>query len=172
MIAALIALPALRVLGFGSTPLILAAGAFLMQFRQGSWGVIPVHLNELSASGISCDLSGCPTPLGNLLAAVNLNLQVESAEAHGRLRAGDADVVGTVAVVITECLCPERLGIPGERRASSQPSYTHGPRSPRFHLIKCAIWPSASVGVTSHRPCHDYSKYGSWSRVAQTTAAA
>ena len=39
-IAALLALPALPFWAFGSTPLILAAGAFLMQLAvQGAWGV-------------------------------------------------------------------------------------------------------------------------------------
>src|SRR6202142_2530321 len=53
MIAALIALPALPFWAFGSTPLILAVGAFLMQVSvQGAWGVIPVHLNELSPPDI------------------------------------------------------------------------------------------------------------------------
>jgi SHS family lactate transporter-like MFS transporter len=48
-IAALIALPVLPLWAFSSGPLALAAGAFLMQISvQGAWGVIPVHLNEIS----------------------------------------------------------------------------------------------------------------------------
>jgi len=83
-IAALIALPVLPFWAFGSTPLILAAGAFLMQVSvQGAWGVIPVHLNELSPPDIRATFPGFVYQVGNLLAAVNLNLQVAIAEAHG-----------------------------------------------------------------------------------------
>ena len=91
MIAALIALPALPFWAFGSTPLILAAGAFLMQVAvQGAWGVIPAHLNELSPAEIRATFPGVVYQLGNLLAAINLNLQVAIAEAHGNeLRTGD-----------------------------------------------------------------------------------
>jgi SHS family lactate transporter-like MFS transporter len=116
MIAALIALPALPFWAFGSTPLILGAGAFLMQIAvQGAWGVIPVHLNELSPPEIRATFPGFVYQLGNLLAAVNLNLQVAIAEAHGNdYGLAMAIVVGTVAIVITLMVAfgPERLGIP------------------------------------------------------------
>ena len=100
--AALIALPTLPFWAFGSTPLILAAGAFAMQFSvQGAWGVIPAHLNELSPPEIRATFPGFVYQLGNLLAAVNLNLQVAIAEAHGNdYGMAMALVVGTVAVVI------------------------------------------------------------------------
>jgi len=116
MIAAFIALPALPFWAFGSTPLILATGAFLMQISvQGAWGVIPVHLNELSPPEIRATFPGFVYQLGNLLAAVNLNLQVAIAEAHGEdYGRAMAIVVGTVAVVIILMVAfgPERRGIP------------------------------------------------------------
>ena len=116
MIAAFIALPALPFWAFGSTPLILATGAFLMQISvQGVWGVIPVHLNELSPPEIRATFPGFVYQLGNLLAAVNLNLQVAIAEAHGEdYGRAMAIVVGTVAVVIILMVAfgPERRGIP------------------------------------------------------------
>jgi SHS family lactate transporter-like MFS transporter len=115
MVATLIALPALPFWAFGSTPLILAGGAFLMQISvQGAWGVIPVHLNELSPPEIRATFPGFVYQLGNLLAAVNLNLQVAIAQAHGNdYGLAMAIVVGTVAVVITLMVAfgPERLGI-------------------------------------------------------------
>jgi len=100
--AALIALPTLPFWAFGSTPLILAAGAFAMQFSvQGAWGVIPAHLNELSPPEIRATFPGFVYQLGNLLAAVNLNLQIAIAEAHGNdYGLAMALVVGTVVVVI------------------------------------------------------------------------
>ncbi|MGA9028688.1 MAG: MFS transporter [Steroidobacteraceae bacterium] len=115
MTAALLSLPALPFWAFGSTPLILAAGAFLIQVAvQGAWGVIPVHLNELSPPQIRATFPGFVYQLGNLFAAVNLNLQVGIAEAHGNnYGLAMALVVGTVAVVITVMVAfgPERRGI-------------------------------------------------------------
>jgi SHS family lactate transporter-like MFS transporter len=115
MISALIALPVLPFWAFGSTPLILAVGAFLMQVSvQGAWGVIPVHLNELSPPDIRGTFPGFVYQLGNLLAAVNLNLQVAIAEAHGNdYGLAMAIVVGTMAVVIALMMTfgPERRGI-------------------------------------------------------------
>ncbi len=115
MIAALLALPVLPIWAFGSTPLMLGAGAFLMQISvQGAWGVIPVHLNELSPPEIRGTFPGFVYQLGNLLAAVNLNLQVAIAEAHGndygRALSG---VVGTVAILIVLLVFfgPERRGV-------------------------------------------------------------
>jgi len=115
MIAALIALPALPIWAFGSTPVILAAGAFLIQIAvQGAWGVIPAHLNELSPPEIRGTFPGVVYQLGNLLAASNLNLQVAIAEAHGNdYGTAMAIVVGTVAIVIVMLVAagPERRGV-------------------------------------------------------------
>jgi SHS family lactate transporter-like MFS transporter len=108
-------LPVLPFWAFGSTPLILAVGAFLMQVSvQGAWGVIPVHLNELSPPDIRATFPGFVYQLGNLLAAVNLNLQVAIAEAHGNnYGLAMAIVIGTMAVVIAlmTVFGPERRGI-------------------------------------------------------------
>jgi MFS transporter, SHS family, lactate transporter len=116
IIAALIALPVLPFWAFGSTPLILGATAFLMQVSvQGAWGVIPAHLNELSPPEIRATFPGFVYQFGNLLAAVNLNLQVAIAEAHGNdYGMAMAIVIGTGAVVITllVALGPERRGVP------------------------------------------------------------
>jgi MFS transporter, SHS family, lactate transporter len=115
-IAVLIALPALPFWAFGSTPLILATGAFLMQVSvQGAWGVIPAHLNELSPPQIRATFPGFVYQLGNLLAAVNLNLQVAIADAHGdNYGMAMAIVIATVAVVIMLMIAfgPEQHGIP------------------------------------------------------------
>jgi len=114
MAAAVFAFPALPFWAFGTTPIILATGAFLMQIAvQGAWGVIPVHLNELSPPEIRATFPGVIYQLGNLLAAVNLNLQVAIAEAHGNdYGLAMAIVVGTVAAVIVLLVAfgPERRG--------------------------------------------------------------
>jgi SHS family lactate transporter-like MFS transporter len=115
VIAALLALPALPFWAFASTPLILGAGAFLMQVAvQGAWGVIPAHLNELSPPEIRATFPGVVYQLGNLLAAVNLNLQVLIAGAAGNdYGLAMAIVVGCVALVIILMMVfgPEKRGI-------------------------------------------------------------
>ncbi|AXE33250.1 MFS transporter [Chromobacterium phragmitis] len=101
-LAALLALPALPLWAFAGTPLLLAAGAFLMQISvQGAWGVIPAHLNEISPSAVRATFPGLVYQLGNLLASVNSPLQARMAQNNG----GDygmamAIVAGIVALAI------------------------------------------------------------------------
>src|SRR5712691_7945123 len=48
----------------------LVIGGFAMQFMvQGAWGIVPVHLNELSPEGLRGTFPGFAYQLGNLLAA-------------------------------------------------------------------------------------------------------
>jgi SHS family lactate transporter-like MFS transporter len=48
----------------------LVAGGFLMQFMvQGAWGIVPVHLNELSPDAVRGTFPGFAYQLGNLFAA-------------------------------------------------------------------------------------------------------
>ena len=59
----------------------LAVGAFLMQICvQGAWGVVPVHLNELSPPSVRGTFAGTVYQLGNLIASVNAVFQAELAE--------------------------------------------------------------------------------------------
>jgi SHS family lactate transporter-like MFS transporter len=71
MLAALsVALAIIPVWAFGSTMLILAVGAFIMQMGvQGAWGIIPVHLNELSPPSVRGLLPGFTYQVGILFAA-------------------------------------------------------------------------------------------------------
>ena len=49
---------------------LLVAGGFLMQFMvQGAWGVVPVHLNELSPAEFRGTFPGLAYQLGNFAAA-------------------------------------------------------------------------------------------------------
>jgi len=53
-----------------ATPVMLAAGAFAMQFFvQGAWGVVPAHLNELSPGDVRGTFPGFTYQLGNLITA-------------------------------------------------------------------------------------------------------
>jgi SHS family lactate transporter-like MFS transporter len=102
VIAALLALPVLPLWGLTSDVLWLCVGAFLMQVCvQGAWGVIPVHLNELSPPEARGTFPGTVYQLGNLIASVNIYIQADIAESHGNDYALPMMlVVGIVAVVI------------------------------------------------------------------------
>jgi MFS transporter, SHS family, lactate transporter len=120
-IGALIALPVLPLWAFSTTPVLLAIGAFLMQISvQGAWGVIPVHLNEISPDEIRATFPGLVYQLGNLLASVNATLQSGFAEANNKnYGLAMAVVAGTVAVVIAVLILfsRERRGIDMTRSA-------------------------------------------------------
>lgn len=61
----------------------LVAGAFLIQFMvQGAWGVVPIHLQELSPPQFRSSFPGICYQLGNMLAAPAA--QVTSAVSEGR----------------------------------------------------------------------------------------
>jgi SHS family lactate transporter-like MFS transporter len=82
--AAILALPVVPLWAFSTTPVLLALGAFLMQVMvQGAWGVIPVHLNELSPDEARGTFPGFVYQLGNLLASVNATLQASIAAHYG-----------------------------------------------------------------------------------------
>jgi SHS family lactate transporter-like MFS transporter len=115
IIAAALALPVIPFWAFGTTPLVLGIGAFLIQVSvQGAWGIIPVHLNELSPAEIRATFPGFVYQLGNLIASRNLPIQVAIAEAHGNnYGLAMASVIGTVVVVIILLVLwgPERRGV-------------------------------------------------------------
>jgi len=71
MLAALcVALAIMPAWAFGSTLAVLAVGAFIMQMGvQGAWGIIPVHLNELSPDSVRGLLPGFTYQIGILLAS-------------------------------------------------------------------------------------------------------
>jgi len=71
MLAALaVSLIVMPAWAFGSTLAILAIGAFVLQLGvQGAWGIIPVHLNELSPDAVRGLLPGFTYQIGILLAA-------------------------------------------------------------------------------------------------------
>ncbi|MDD2875716.1 MAG: MFS transporter [Acidiphilium sp.] len=101
-IAAGLALPLIPLWAFSMTPVMLGLGAFLMQICvQGAWGVIPVHLNELSPKEIRATFPGFVYQLGNFLASYNATLQASFAASHGHnYGLAMALVIGVVAVVI------------------------------------------------------------------------
>ncbi len=102
VIAALLSLPVLPLWAFSDSAVLLAVGAFLMQVAvQGAWGVIPVHLNELSPGAARGTFPGFVYQLGNLLASTNATIQAGIAvHLGGNYGVALALVAGSVAVVI------------------------------------------------------------------------
>ncbi len=102
VIASLLVLPVIPLWAYGTTPILLALGAFLIQFMvQGAWGVVPVHLNELSPDDVRGTFPGFTYQLGNLLASVNATLQAYLAQTHGGdYRFALASVAATVAIAV------------------------------------------------------------------------
>ncbi len=84
MTAALLALPAVWLWAFSPSVVLLAIGAFFVQFFvQGAWGVVPAHLNELSPPEARGAFPGTVYQLGNFIASSNAVLQAAYAEHNG-----------------------------------------------------------------------------------------
>jgi SHS family lactate transporter-like MFS transporter len=129
IIAAVLSLVVLPLWAFATTAVWLAVGAFLMQVTvQGAWGVIPVHLNELSPDEARGTFPGFVYQLGNLIASVNATLQAGIAAHYGGNYAiALAAVAGTVAVaiVILSAIGTEAKGVAfgnGDARAAVNPA--------------------------------------------------
>jgi SHS family lactate transporter-like MFS transporter len=76
MIAALLAIPVTYVWVFSAGAVMLAAGAFVMQFCvQGAWGVVPAYLLELSPPEARATFPGTMYQVGNFIASSNALLQ-------------------------------------------------------------------------------------------------
>ncbi|WP_242151083.1 MFS transporter [Sphingomonas sp. BAUL-RG-20F-R05-02] len=115
IIGCLCAVPVIPLWAFSVTPVMLAVGAFLMQVAvQGAWGIVPVHLNELSPAAVRGMFPGFAYQLGNLIAARNAVIQADIAERHG----GDyglalAMVAGItlVVIIVWTAIGPERRDV-------------------------------------------------------------
>jgi MFS transporter, SHS family, lactate transporter len=84
IITASLSLLVLPLWAFAGSGVWLAVGAFLMQVMvQGAWGIIPVHLNELSPDEARGTFPGFTYQLGNLIASVNAPLQAALATHWG-----------------------------------------------------------------------------------------
>ncbi|KAI9054948.1 hypothetical protein LZ554_002091 [Drepanopeziza brunnea f. sp. 'monogermtubi'] len=102
---------------------VLSATGFLMQFWvQGAWGVIPIHLNELSPAAYRSTFPGLTYQLGNMISSPSaqvVNLLAEQihvsddggshVKAYGPVMA-IATAIIALGIVVTVGLGPERRG--------------------------------------------------------------
>src|SRR5437762_9093336 len=97
----------------------LVAGGFLMQFMvQGAWGIVPVHLNELSPGEVRGTFPGFAYQLGNLFAANTAVVEAQLAD-HLRDASGHADYAKAlglftcvifVVLILLAAIGPEKRG--------------------------------------------------------------
>ena len=102
IVAALLSLPVIPLWAFSNAATPLAIGAFLMQFMvQGAWGIVPVHLNEISPDTARGTFPGFVYQLGNLIASVNATLQAGIAShLGGNYGLALASVAASMAIII------------------------------------------------------------------------
>jgi SHS family lactate transporter-like MFS transporter len=97
----------------------IATGAFLLQFMvQGAWGIIPVHLNELSPTDLRGTFPGFAYQLGNLFAAFIVYLEALLAQNIGSKQTPNYGVALAIfslsaflAVIILTAIGREARGI-------------------------------------------------------------
>ena len=108
----LLALLVIPLWAFGSTIAVLAIGAFLMQAGvQGAWGIIPVHLSELSADETRGLVPGLSYQLGILIAAPTNSVEFMLRGHVGYQWALAGFEIVTIAVlIVTIALGKERKG--------------------------------------------------------------
>jgi SHS family lactate transporter-like MFS transporter len=103
--AALLAIPATWLWAFSPSVILLAVGAFIVQFFvQGAWGVIPAHLNELSPPEARASFPGTVYQLGNFIASSNAVLQTGIASRHGGDYALALAAVAILAALVVAAL--------------------------------------------------------------------
>jgi SHS family lactate transporter-like MFS transporter len=101
IIACVLALPIIPLWAYSTTPLMLAVGGFLMQVAvQGAWGIVPVHLNELSPGAVRAMFPGFAYQLGNLLMSRNVVIQAGIAESRADDYALALALFGGVTAVV------------------------------------------------------------------------
>lgn len=97
-------------------------GFFMQFFVQGAWGVIPIHLNELSPPAFRSSFTGLTYQIGNMISSPSsqiVNAISESTfvtsksghrvEAYGPVM-GVATAIIALGIMITTALGPEKRG--------------------------------------------------------------
>ncbi|KAK2595055.1 hypothetical protein QQS21_007245 [Conoideocrella luteorostrata] len=111
-----------------------ASGFFMQFFVQGAWGVIPIHLNELSPVAFRSTFPGVTYQIGNMISspsaqivnAISENTFVtlsngDKAEAYGPVM-GIATAIIALGIVFTTMVGPERRGRDFENKVAGMES--------------------------------------------------
>jgi MFS family permease len=104
-----------------------ASGFFLQFFVQGAWGVIPIHLNELSPPAFRSSFPGLTYQLGNMISSPSAQIVNAISESHfvttksGHQEEaygptmGIATAIIALGIVVTTAFGPEKRGREFER---------------------------------------------------------
>lgn len=99
-----------------------ATGFFMQFFVQGAWGVIPIHLNELSPPAFRSCFVGVTYQIGNMISSPSAQIVNAISESHfltapsgDRVEAygptmGIATVIIALGIAVTVALGPEHKG--------------------------------------------------------------
>ncbi|KZZ97433.1 carboxylic acid transport protein [Moelleriella libera RCEF 2490] len=111
-----------------------ASGFFMQFFVQGAWGVIPIHLNELSPVAFRSTFPGVTYQLGNMISSPSAQIvnaisemtfvtldNGKNVEAYGPVM-GVATAIIAIGIVVTTILGPERRGRDFENRVAGMQS--------------------------------------------------
>jgi SHS family lactate transporter-like MFS transporter len=115
----------------------LAVGAFLMQAGvQGAWGVIPIHLNELSPDAVRSLFPGLVYQLGVMFGSPTNTIEYALRDRFGYEWALTIfEGVTIVALIIVFTLGPEKKGksflLEGVRNAHHRQNGADGPDTTR-----------------------------------------
>ena len=99
-----------------------ASGFFMQFFVQGAWGVIPIHLNELSPVAFRSTFPGVTYQIGNMISSPSAQIvnaiaektlvtavDGERVEGYGPVM-GVATAIIAVGIIVTTMFGPERKG--------------------------------------------------------------
>ena len=126
MLAPLFALPAIWLWAFAPSTLLLGIGAFIVQFFiEGSFGIIPAHLTELSPPEARAAFTGTVYQLGNFIAASVAVLETSISQRHG----GDFALALT-AVAIAAAIAVAALALAGPEARHANLAEAPGDRGP------------------------------------------
>ena len=119
VLAAVLGIVLIPLWAFSPGIVLLVIGGFGMQFMvQGAWGIVPVHLNELSPPEMRGTFPGFAYQLGNLFAANTAVIEAKLAE-HYAGTSGQPDFakalatfvfVILVALILITAAGPEKRG--------------------------------------------------------------
>ncbi|KAM0330125.1 hypothetical protein ACHAQA_004298 [Verticillium albo-atrum] len=117
-----------------------ASGFFMQFFVQGAWGVIPIHLNELSPPAFRSSFPGICYQLGNAISspsaqivnaiAENTLITINGKDGRARVEAfgptmGIATAIIALGIVFTTMLGPEKRGRAFENAVAGVQSEEH-----------------------------------------------
>ncbi|UNI24300.1 hypothetical protein JDV02_010056 [Purpureocillium takamizusanense] len=111
-----------------------ATGFFMQFFVQGAWGVVPIHLNELSPTAYRSTFPGVTYQLGNMISSPSAQIvnaiaektfvtikNGDRVEAYGPTM-GIATAIIALGIIVSTMLGPERRGRDFEQKVAGMDS--------------------------------------------------